>query len=144
MRISKIRDVKTPTRGTSQSAGIDFYVPNDYEGIIVGPGQTVRIGTGVRVEIPANHALLGFNKSGVAFSGLDMGACVIDEDYQGEINFHFFNPTNENVTIEAGQKLGQWILTPVVYCDIEVVDDAELHTVESERGEGAFGSTGKF
>lgn len=142
MRISKTKDVKTPIRGTAKSAGIDFFVPNDFEETIVQPNGQIRIDSGIRTEVPKGYALIAFNKSGVALTGLDVGACVIDEDYQGPLNLHLFNPTDTPVTIQPGQKLAQFILIPMFYDTIEEVDDAELHTVETERGAGAFGSTG--
>lgn len=144
MRISKIKDVKTPARGNANDAGIDFFVPNDFEEAIVQPHSHIRIGSGIRAEVPEGYALIAFNKSGVALSGLIMGACVIDEGYQGEINLHLFNPTDEPVTVKPGQKLVQFILIPMFYDSVEEVADSELHTVESTRGDGAFGSTGKF
>lgn len=144
MRISKIKDVKTPTRGTSKSAGIDFFVPNDFPETIVKPGESIRIGSGVRAEVPTGYALIAFNKSGVALSGLAVGACVIDEDYQGEINLHLFNYTTSDITVKPGQKLTQFILFNMFYDVVELVEDSELHKVQSERGDGAFGSTGSF
>lgn len=142
MRISKIKQVKTPNRGTPQSAGLDFFIPDDFTETVVEPGNSIRVGSGVRVEVPTGHALIAFNKSGIALSGLQVGACVIDEDYQGEINLHLFNYSNAPVTLKPGQKLTQFILLPVVYESVEVIEDAELHTVKTQRGDGAFGSTG--
>lgn len=142
MKISKIRNVKTPARGTNRSAGIDFFVPDDFQETTVKPSDHIRIASGVRAEIPAGYALIAFNKSGVALSGLTVGACVIDEDYQGEINLHLFNETGHDITVKPGQKLVQFILIPVFYDSIEVVDDADLHTEPTERGVGGFGSTG--
>lgn len=144
MKISKTRDVKTPTRGTSKSAGLDFYIPNDWTATVVKPGEAVRIDSGIRVEVPENSALIAFNKSGVALSGLQIGACVIDEDYQGVINLHLFNVSNKDIELNPGQKLAQFILLDVNYVSVEVVKDEELHTVETERGAGGFASTGKY
>lgn len=165
MRISKTRKVKTPTRGTSRSAGLDFYVPDDWvpsgdgtenkdftdfimaangaEGISheVQPGSAIRIDSGIKVEVPAGYALIAFNKSGIALSGLQIGACVVDEDYQGVINLHLFNVSDKPIRIKQGQKLAQFILLPVLYHDVEVVPEGELHAVPTERGDGAFGST---
>lgn len=142
MRISKIKDVKTPARGTAGSAGLDFFVPNDFPETVVQPGGSIRVGSGIRVEVPTGYALIAFNKSGVALSGLQVGACVIDEDYQGEINLHLFNVSKDNITVKPGQKLTQFIALPVNYVGVDLVDDSEMHTVQSERGAGAFGSTG--
>lgn len=144
MRISKTKDVKTPTRGTPKSAGLDFYIPNDFPETSVAPKKSIRIDSGIKVEVPKNHALIAFNKSGIAISGLSVGACVIDEDYQGTVNLHLFNVSDQPILLYPGQKLTQFILIPMFYDTVEEVDDSELHKQLSERGEGAFGSTGKF
>ena len=79
MKISKVREVKTPTRGTPQSAGIDFYVPNDYTGHTLVPGSKAFIPSGIKANVPDGHALIAFNKSGVALKkSLFIGACVVD------------------------------------------------------------------
>lgn len=144
MRIKLVRDVKVPTRGTAVAAGLDFYVPNDhFEGgsHTIPPGGAVNIPTGVLVEIPKGHALIAFNKSGVAIRlGLQVGACVIDEDYQGELHIHLFNVSDKEVTVWNGDKLSQFVLIPVSYEGVEVVD--ELHTEATARGTGMAGSTG--
>lgn len=150
MKISKVRDVKTPTRGTSKSAGIDFYIPNDWhmpnnknECFFLFPGYDVIIPSGIKVQVPENMALIGFNKSGIATkSKLQIGACVIDEDYQGEIHLHLFNLGRYVVELHRGDKIAQFILLPMSYDSILVVPEDELFNEESERGEGKFGSTG--
>jgi len=144
MKISKTKDVKTPTRGTSKSAGLDFYVPNEFESTTVKPGQAVRVGSGIRAEVPTGCALIAFNKSGIALSGLQVGACVVDEDYQGEINLHLFNVSDKDIIVNPGQKLTQFILLNVNYPEVEVVDDSVLHIIMTERGAGAFSSTGLY
>jgi dUTP pyrophosphatase len=146
MKFLKIRDVKDPSRGTSKSAGIDLYVPNDFAEFTLSPGQSVLIPAGLKVNIPENYAFIAFNKSGVATKKhLVVGACVIDEDYQGEIHIHIFNHSNrEPVTINPGEKIIQCVLVPVKYASIEIVQTEEqLWDGEvTERGEGGFGSTG--
>lgn len=140
MKIQKVRDVKTPSRGTSRSAGIDFFVPNDIEDIILKPLHDVLIPTGIRAKIPTGFALVAKNKSGVSVNQkLVKGAELVDEDYTGEIHIHVFNASSYVQTIKAGQKLMQFVLLPVFYDDIEVVDDLNH---ETERGSGGFGSTG--
>ena len=145
MKIAKIRDVKTPTRGTQGSAGIDFYVPNDYPNSLrrVAPGERFFIPSGIKANVPEGFALIAMNKSGVALKkGLMVGACVVDSDYQGEIHLHLVNTSNNDVTIEAGEKLTQFLLIPVDHCTVSVVDESELFDTESDRGAGGFGSTG--
>jgi dUTP pyrophosphatase len=145
LSLSKIRDVKTPTRGTPGSAGIDFYVPDDYPNSLrrIAPGERFFIPSGIKANVPEDHALIAFNKSGVALKkGLMVGACVVDSDYQGEIHLHLINTSNSDVTIEAGEKLTQFLLIPVSHIPVEVVPENELFTTETDRGAGGFGSTG--
>ncbi len=145
MKILKVKDVKTPERGTANSAGIDFFVPNTFAKIHVFPNRDILIPSGIKVEVPRGFALIVFDKSGVATrKKLKVGACVIDEDYQGEIHLHVHNIGKEVVMIEPGMKLVQMILIPVLYDSIEEVSSIdELYEAETERGEGGFGSTGK-
>jgi len=141
MKILKTRDVKTPSRGTSESAGIDFYVPNDFEDVVLQPGESVLIPSGIKAQVPRGNALIAFNKSGVATKqGLMVGACVVDEDYEGIIHLHMTNTSNKEQLIKSGQKLVQFILLPVNYSEVEEVH--ELQSRNTERGAGGFGSTG--
>jgi len=142
VKIAKIKDVKTPARGTPESAGIDFFVP---EGIIakLSPGQSCLIPSGIRANVPAGHALIAFNKSGVAVKkNLHAGACVVDEDYQGEIHINLTNVGDEPVEISGGEKIIQFVLLPVFYDIIEEVELENLYEEVTSRGEGGFGSTG--
>ena len=142
MKISKVREVKTPTRGTEKSAGIDFYMPNGFSETIE-PGQSCLVPSGIKANIPTGYALIAFNKSGVAVKkNLYVGACVVDEDYQGEIHINLTNVGTKTTTIESGEKIIQLVLVPVFYDDIEVVDENALFKTQSERGTGGFGSTG--
>ncbi len=147
MKLAKIRDVKTPTRGTAGSAGIDFYVPNDYPATeslcTIEPGERFFIPSGIKANVPEGYALIAMNKSGVALKkGLLVGACVVDSDYQGEIHLHLVNTGKRDVTIEPGDKLVQFLLVPVNHCTVEVVAEDNLFSTETTRGAGGFGSTG--
>jgi dUTP pyrophosphatase len=141
MKIKLVRKVKAPNRGTSVSAGLDFYVPDDFKATKVWPGKAVLIPAGIKAQVPEGHALIAFNKSGIATKeGLIVGACVVDEDYEGEIHIHMMNAGDKVVDIIPGQKLVQFVLVPVNYQNIEIVN--ELPKRQSERGSGGFGSTG--
>ena len=145
MKILKVRDVKTPVRGTDKSAGIDFFVPNDFPGNhFLVPGQDVKIKSGIYAKVPKGYALIVMNKSGQAVrKGLQVGACVIDEDYQGEIEIHVRNIGLDLCEIEPGEKLVQMLLVPVSYQGIQIVNDVDkLFPKPSERNKGGFGSTG--
>lgn len=143
MKFAKIRDVKSPCRGHNNDAGIDFFVPNDFEASALAPHESINIPSGIKVSIPAGHALIAFNKSGVAVKkGLDVGASVIDESYQGELHLHLTNTTNKYISIAPGEKIVQFILLPINYEMPEEVSEDSLFEEKSERGEGGFGSTG--
>lgn len=144
IKMSKTKEVKTPTRGTPGSAGIDFYVPDGFIAS-VPPGEDVCIPSGVKANVPKGYAFIAHNKSGVALKKkLAVGACVVDEDYQGEIHLHLFNQSNEYVQVESGEKLIQFLLVPVIYPEVKIVDEKNLFESSTIRGEGAFGSTGDF
>lgn len=151
MKFTKVRDVKSPVRGTKKSAGIDFFIPNDAfadlpeRAAYIFPNEGIKIPSGVHVKIPEGFALIAMNKSGVATKkGLTVGASVVDEDYQGEIHLHVINTTAHVQRIQAGEKLVQMLLVPVSYLNAEEVETLEdLYGDEvTERGAGGFGSTG--
>lgn len=160
MRFCKVRDVKSPTRGTTHSAGIDFYTPNG-KSYNVPPHSDLLIPSGIKAEIPKGYMLMAADKSGIATTynaqkraGLEpkrsaydssviIGAKIIDEDYQGEIYIHIINTGNHFIHIEGGMKITQFILVPVLYDSLEEVKPDGLFTEVSERGDGAFSSTGK-
>ena len=145
MKISKIRNVKTPTRGTPGSAGIDFFVPDDYPHKLceIKPLERFFIPSGIKANVPEGFALIAMNKSGVALKkGLTVGACVVDSDYQGEIHLHLINTSDKPVRIQPGDKLTQFLLIPVEHCPVTVVDVDDLYEDVTTRGAGGFGSTG--
>jgi dUTP pyrophosphatase len=145
MKFLKIRPVKDPTRGTSKSAGIDLYIPFEITTIELKPGESTLIPSGLKVDVPKNHVFVAMNKSGIATKkGLSVGACVIDEDYQGEIHIHLTNISNNSTTIEGGDKIVQCLILPINYEGVEIVEseDQMWNGEVTERGSGGFGSTG--
>lgn len=146
MKFIKVRPVKSPERGTTQSAGIDFFVPDDFPNRLLHFGYQVVIPSGIKVKVPEGYALIAFNKSGVSTKmELQVGACVIDEDYQGEVHINMYNRGINPVLISAGMKLAQFILLPVNYAIPEEVASEEIlyQGIITERAAGAFGSTNK-
>lgn len=159
LQFSKVRSVKSPERGTSRSAGIDFFVPDDFFPTQLDPHEDLLIPSGVRVNIPEGYMLLGADKSGVAtskqavvdagkkpkdgafISPTIIGAKIIDEDFQGELHIHIINLGKFPIFIKPGMKISQFILVPVDYCELCELPDDQLFVEESERGSGCFGST---
>jgi dUTP pyrophosphatase len=161
IKYSKVRDVKSPIRAHDTDAGIDFFVPKDLKhkdlvdahskGTIVSkinieiePHGRANIPSGVHVKLEREHALIAFNKSGVAAKkGLLVGACVVDSDYQGEIHINVINTNNEPVYIDLGSKLIQFLYVPIRLDQMEEVSLDNLYTEKTERGDGGFGSSDK-
>lgn len=160
MNYSKVRNVKSPERGTVKSAGIDFFVPEDFKEFRLRPQMDVLIPSGIVASIPENHMLMAADKSGVVTSAQSVkrsgktpkseafdsvviiGAKIVDEDYQGEIGIHLINVGSEPVTIKPGMKIAQFILVPVSYDELKEVPFENLFAEETSRGSGGFGSTG--
>ena len=157
MKFTKVRDVKSPVRGTAKSAGIDFFVPNDCQVIKLFPQCDVLIPSGIKASIPENFMLMAADKSGVVTTAeaaaragrevkpgaynsvVTLGAKIVDEDYQGEIHIHLVNVGREIVTIKPGTKIAQFILVPVHYDELEEVPENELFTETTERGDKGIG-----
>lgn len=160
----KIRDVKSPERGTPQSAGIDFFVPKDFnEGrpYSLLPQSDVLIPSGIKVGLPENTMLMGADKSGIASSrtakarvnlptkegawdsSIVVGAKIIDRDYPGELHIHLINTGSQAVTIIPDMKVAQFIIVPVLMsAPVEVFNEKDLGIAYTCRV-GGFGSTNK-
>lgn len=130
-----------PKRATAGSAGYDFFSPLK---VILEPGQTVKIPTGIRVEMEANWVLKCYPRSGLGFKyrlQLNNTVGIIDSDYfysnnEGHIFSKITNDSNEGKAVEitAGTGFMQGIF---VEYGITVDDDA------TEIRNGGFGSTTK-
>ncbi len=143
LKINTVRKVKIPQIGTEGSAGIDFFIPDCIPTLTVEPKQWANIPSGIIAYIPKGYTLVAFNKSGRALEGLQVGACVIDSDYLGEIHLHVHNIGARPVTLEPGTKLVQFILLPYVSPTIRL-EVGKMVEAESSPGRrtGGFGSTG--
>lgn len=134
---------KLPEKGTKKAAGYDFYYL-DSEPTIIKPKEIAYVKTGVKATFPRDIALLLLNRSSnPKKKGLVLanGIGLIDADYynnddnEGEITFAFLNITDQDITINNGDKLGQGMF--VKYYDVDNFSDKDI----PERISG-FGSTG--
>lgn len=128
--ILKIYDsIKLPKRATAGSAGYDFYAPMR---IVIHPGSTIKIPTGIRVRMEENWVLTCYPRSGLGFKyrlQLDNTVGIIDSDYfysdnEGHIFARITNDSNEGRTVEvkAGTGFMQGIF---VEYGITTDDDAQ-------------------
>lgn len=142
VRFKRLNDLaKIPTRGSKFSAGYDLYAATDKD-IQIPPHATVKIGTGLAMDIPVGWFGGVFARSGIASNrGLRPANCVpvIDCDYRGEWLIPLHNDSNETKTVQAGERIAQLILLP--YQDIDFIEVEEL--AKTDRGDGGFGHTGE-
>jgi len=131
-----------PTYGTPGSAGLDLRACID-EAIEIAPGQTVLVPTGLAifVEDPGYAALI-LPRSGLGHKhGIVLGNLVglIDSDYQGQLMVSTWNRGSTPFTLEPMERLAQLVIVPVQQVELKVVEEF----VQSSRGAGGFGSTGR-
>ena len=142
VKILKLKeDAKIPTRGSSQAAGYDLYALLDTESISIMPHETVKIGTGIALELPESTFLGIFARSGIATKeGLRPANCVgvVDSDYRGEIIVSIHNDSYEIRKITNYERIAQAVVLPYISVDFELADS--LNT--TQRGDNGFGSTG--
>ena len=106
----------------------------------VPAGGSSVIRTRVHIQLPKHTAGLLVSKSGlnVAFGITSTG--LIDEGYTGEIVVKLYNHSDTSHYVARGDKVSQLVVIPVLYEDVEIVDDLDGGT---ERGDNGFGSTGR-
>lgn len=130
-----------PQYATSQSAGIDLRA-NLSESVTLKPMERKLIPTGLFIELPEGYEAQIRPRSGLA---LKHGITVlntpgtIDADYRGEIGVILINLSNEDFTIEHGERICQMVIAR--HEQAEWIQVEELN--ETERGAGGFGHTGK-
>jgi dUTP pyrophosphatase len=142
VRVKKLHpNAKLPTYGSALAAGADLYACLE-EPVTIGPGETYWVSTGIALEVPVGCAGLAYARSSLgANRGLAPAnkAGVVDSDYRGEVRVVLFNHSPEPQTINPGERVAQFVITPVV--TPQYVEAEEL--LDTDRGTGGFGSTGK-
>lgn len=130
-----------PTYGSSEAAGADLYACLEAP-VTIAPGETAWIPTGLALEVPKGCAGLVYARSSL---GVKRGLApankvgVIDSDYRGEIRVVLLNHGKTEQTIEHGERVAQFLITPVLQPAYEEVEEL----TDTDRGIGGFGSTGK-
>ena len=125
-----------PTRAHATDAGLDLYARDT---VTIPAGGSGIFDTGVHVSLPAHSVGMLKSKSGLNVKKNLLCEGVIDEGYTGPIVAKIYNHGTEDVTIEAGMKIVQLVILPILTPELELADPLET----TERGDGGFGSTGK-
>lgn len=141
IRVKRLRqNASLPTYGTAEAAGADLYACLE-ESVTIAPGECAFIPTGISLEVPKGCAGLIYARSGMACKrGLAPAnkVGVVDSDYRGEITVVLHNHGNTPQTIADGDRIAQFIITPVLTPAYVVAEELS----DTERASGGFGSTG--
>ena len=139
-RLAHAADLALPQYATGGSAGADVCAALEAD-VVLRPGARALVPTGLCVELPAGYEMQVRPRSGLAArSGVTLlnSPGTIDADYRGEVKVLMINLGAEDVTIRRGDRIAQFVVTPVVAATFEERESL----AGSERGEGGFGSTG--
>ena len=142
IKVKRLRErAVIPTYGSAEAAGADLYACLEGK-IIIAPGETAFVPTGIAMEIPTGCAGLVFARSSL---GTKRGLApankvgVIDSDYRGEFFVALHNHGKLPQEIEHGERIAQLLIVPVYTPGFTEVTDLS----DTKRGSGGFGSTGK-
>ena len=134
--------VELPAYKTDGASGMDLMALTK-ETITIKPNSSCLVPTGISVAFSKDFEIQIRPRSGLA---LKKSITVlntpgtIDSDYRGEIKVILFNHGNSDFLINNKDRIAQMILTPVIKMEFEETGDLP----ETVRGEGGFGSTGKW
>lgn len=138
--IQKIyEDIKLPKRATSGSAGYDFYTPVR---LVLQPGETIKVPTGIRAEMEEGWVLKCYPRSGLGFKyrlQLNNTVGIIDSDYfysdnEGHMFSKITNDTKEEKTVDIGKGEG---FMQGIFVEYGITVDDDAVAVRN----GGFGST---
>ena len=135
-------NVQLPSYKTDGSSGMDLFafIKNPVK---IKPGTSELIPTGISVAIPINFEIQIRPRSGLAaksnISVLNTPGTV-DSDYRGEVKIILFNHGKKEFIVNNNDRVAQMVLTPIAKVDFDEVEKLP----NSLRGEGGFGSTGKW
>jgi dUTP pyrophosphatase len=130
-------DAKLPRYGHPGDAGLDLFSVVD---AVLKPGEAQPVPTGIQAAIPTGFVGLIWDKSGISLSGIHRLAGVVDAGFRGEIKVVMINLSNCDFGVSQGMKIAQMLIQPVVGVTVVEAEDLE----DTDRGEGGFGSTGRF
>ena len=133
---------RLPTRGSEYAAGWDLYALEEY---VVPFRKSVKLRTGLRVAIPVGYEGQVRARSSLGSKGLILAHSIgtIDADYRGEL---FVLMTwigeGESYRVKAGERIAQLLISPIPEVSFKEVSIEQLG--DTKRGDGGFGSTGRF
>lgn len=149
IKIFRFNTLAKLDRAHYNDSGADCFCCED---VTIPPHAVVKIPTGIGVDLPDGYDIVVHCKSGLASKGIFAANCPVDAGYLpsgeadsqgyyypeqgGQIHAVLLNTTDKPYTFKAGEKIGQFVVRPVIYADF-------VDTLPNERGGLGFGSTGK-
>ena len=149
IKIFRFNTLAKLDRAHYNDSGADCFCCED---VTIPPHTVVKIPTGIGVDLPGGYDIVVHCKSGLASKGIFAANCPVDAGYLpsgeadsqgyyhpeqgGQIHAVLLNTTDRPYTFKAGEKIGQFVVRPVIYADF-------VDTLPNERGGLGFGSTGK-
>jgi dUTP pyrophosphatase len=135
-----VPEAMLPTRGSVEAAGLDLYCIDD---VVVKPGITTKVRTGLAVSFPKGYEIQLRARSGLAAKhtiSVVNGPGTIDSDFRGELMALLTTtPERGHYTFIPGDRVAQIVLSKLVDCEVVEVDELD----ETERGAGGWGHTGR-
>jgi len=145
VKVYRVREnSKLPVRAHLTDAGMDFFFsPEIVKPVLISPGESFLLQTGMKVEVPQNMMLQVMNKSGIASKkSLVVGACVVDSGYDGEIFVNLHNIGDEVQMVKPGHKIAQGVFVNICRPSLVELTSDNIYSTQTSRGSGALGSTG--
>lgn len=133
----------TPLRAYPTDAGADLFSSDD---VVIYPGETKMIDTGVAVKIPTSYVGLIYSRSsqGKIHVSLPNSVGVIDSSYRGNLKALLQNSGSEPYFIyKYATRIAQLVITPIVLAEFKECNRSIEIWDDTERGTGGFGSTNK-
>lgn len=164
VKIKKLtQDAVVPKYATKDSACFDLVASED---VVITPGATVAVPTGLAVEVPQGYRMTIYPRSGISLKTplrMANSVGVVDADYRGEVRVLLHNTAERTAYVTAdaitldmqyasldqqvpigtflirkGDRIAQAAIEKIEQCEFQVVDELS----DTERGQGGFGSTG--
>lgn len=126
------------TKAHSTDSGFDLKSVEEFS---LEPGEIRLISTGIKLALPKNYEAQVRPKSGLSSKGFMVYLGTVDNEYRGEVKVIAQNNSIKKIDIKDGQKIAQ-----IVFNKLDNIELLELSNIQedTERGDGGFGSTGKF
>lgn len=130
------KNAAIPARANKTDAGADIVTPTDLR---IKAKESAFVDTGIAMEIPDGYYGLVTGRSGLTKKkDLFCAPGIIDAGYRGSIGLKFFNFSDSDIELKAGERIAQILIMPIMLCGFIETDSLS----DAPRGTNGFGSTG--